>query len=103
MRGEIQNFKPYAFVDGKPVFPVNPNDCCFDLGCEACGGRIWIGTNDQFDHPRVEIWIGREVGISWYAPRYELPDPEKVMWVIVAGYDEENESYYVEPKGGWTK
>lgn len=80
-------------INGKPVFSYDPNDCCFDLTCTTCGGRVWIG--DYYE----ELVEGQEVGIAWYAPRYEVPSSEDVMWVRVAR-DSEGQ-WYVEPEGGW--
>ncbi len=79
-------------IEDKPIFSYDPNDCCFNLNCETCGGRVWLGESNS-------IAIGDEVGIAWYAPRYESPEAQDVMWGIVAG--KEMESYYFEPEGGW--
>lgn len=81
-------------VAGKPVYAFDPNNCCFDLRCATCGGRVWIGDEMH------ALEIGQEVGIAWYAPRFELPEEKDVMWVLVAGCVSEW-GWYVEPKGGW--
>lgn len=94
--------------EGKYVFYMDPNDCCGDLECGTCGGRMWIGDWEIFKEKGADLddylkegdeiylyWDHTPEGKIWHKEEHIKPD--RLMHAIALKEHNDDEDEW----GGW--